>query len=224
MLIELSYQISKDMPVYPGSPSEDITFVESMDSGSCCNTSIIHHYIHAGTHIDAPYHFDNDGCTIDELPIESFLYEFPVFIDCPLSKSGLITRAHIESISNARKADILILNTGYSANRKDAAVYCDDFPALSEEAALYVRNELLNVKALAIDTLSIESAIGGPANNFPVHRSLLDGKRSKERTLIIFEDVNTAALYRKKVHRIYGFPLRLKGFEGSPVTIVAEVE
>ena len=120
--------------------------------------------------------------------------------------------------------DILFFDTHYSSKRGDAAVYCDDFPALSEEAALYIRNELLNVKAVAIDTLSIESAVTGPAEDFPVHRGLLDGGVSSERPILVYEDVNIPLLRGKNISKVYAFPIRLKGLDGSPVNIVAEVE
>lgn len=224
MLLELSYPISENIPVYPGSPAEKIKPINRMSNGDVCNTTVLVHYIHAGTHVDAPFHFSKNGKYITELPIEDFRYTKSVVIECKLSKSGLITREKIEKNPKAKDAEILFFDTGYCEKRADAAVYADDFPALSEEAALYIRNELLNVKAVAIDTLSIESAILGPANNFPVHKALLDSEVSSERTVLIYEDVNTALLRGRKVSNIFAFPLRLEGVDGSPVNIVAEVD
>jgi kynurenine formamidase len=108
--------------------------------------------------------------------------------------------------------------------RGDASVYADDFPSISVETAKLIRTELLNVKAVAIDTLSIESCKLGPQLNFPVHKSLLDSDLYSTRSILIFEDVDMKPVIGKKIHQIYAFPLRLVGLDGSPVTIVAEVQ
>jgi kynurenine formamidase len=223
MLIELSYEFAENIPVYPGSPNERFRGVQMIVKGDVCNASVIEHYTHAGTHVDAPYHFDNEGRTIDEIPIADFLFERPVLIECPLEASGLILVDHILGNPNAFRADILFFHTGYAEKRPDTRIYTGDFPALSKEAALFIRNELATVKAVAIDTLSIESSVQGPLLNFPIHKALLDMKVSSKRTLLIFEDVNIARLIGRDVQKIYSFPLRFRGLEGSPVSMVAEV-
>ncbi len=224
MLIELSYPLSEDSPVYPGSPAERFRAINRISNGDDCNTTVIEHYIHAGTHVDAPFHFSATGKTIDLLPIEDFCYERVALVDCPLEKSGLVSRNQIKNCPDAENAEILFLDTGYASRRGKKKEYCDDFPALSEEAALFIRTELLNVKAVAIDSLSIESAVLGAVNGFSVHRTLLDPGVSEARPVIIFEDVNIELLRGKNVLRVYAFPLRLKGVDGSPVNIVAEVQ
>jgi kynurenine formamidase len=122
-----------------------------------------------------------------------------------------------------RSADILLLCTGYHAFRADSSTYVDDFPALSPEAARIIRTDLLNVKAVAIDTLSIESCTRGPKTGFVVHKTLLDGGMYRTRPLLIFEDVNMGPILQKSISRIYAFPIRLLGLEASPVNIIAEV-
>ena len=187
MYIELSYPISEDIPVYPDSPHEVFANHLSMDAGDDVNASIITHFMHNGTHVDAPLHFFNKGQSIDEIPIDNFIYEKPIVIQKKMGKSGLLTVDDLKSMDDdIGMADILLFNTGYCSLRGDAAVYVDDFPALSESAAKYIRTELLNVKAVAIDTLSIESATQGPAHNFRVHKILLDGELYDTRPLLIF--------------------------------------
>jgi arylformamidase len=93
---------------------------------------------------------------------------------------------------------------------------------VSEEATKFIRTELSSLKAVAIDTLSIESATQAPKNNFKVHKTLLDAGLYPTRPILIYEDVNIAIIVGKTIRRIYAFPLRLKGLEASPVTIVAE--
>ncbi len=224
MLIELSYPLSEGIPVYPGSPKEQFIPNTRFSTGDENNTTVITHYLHNGSHVDAPYHFDKDGASIDRVDISTYMFSSPLFIDCRKEKSGLITKEDILTYGEElTQADILLLCTGYGRIREDDVCYADDFPALCEEAAEYIRNTLKNVKAIAIDTLSIESATGGPANGFPVHRMLLHHETSRERALAVYEDIDLEKARGLNIRSIMAFPLRLVGLDGSPVTMVAEV-
>jgi arylformamidase len=98
------------------------------------------------------------------------------------------------------------------------------FPALSIKAAKLIREELLNVKAVAIDSLSIESSTQGPLQDFAVHKTLLSSDKFKTRPVLIFEDVNIGAILDRKIKRVFSFPIRLYGLEAAPVSMVAEVD
>jgi len=225
VLIDLSYELSKDIPVYPGSPLEEFIPITRINKGDPSNTTVIHHYLHNGSHMDAPFHFDLDGKGIDGVPIDNCMFKHPLVVECPKGKSELITKGDLLACGDAlNEADILLFNTGYAAYRSDPAKYCDDFPALSYEAAEFIRNGLSKVKAVAIDTLSIESATQGPFQGFPVHRMLLHHSTSQKRPLVVYEDVCVLLISGQKIIHLWAFPLRLKGLDGSPVTMVAEVE
>jgi arylformamidase len=224
MLIELGYEFAEDMPVFPGSPKEEVRPRSRMSSGGESNTTVFCHYLHNGTHVDAPFHFWDEGRSIDEIPIEDFFYHRPLLIEKQLKKGELLSRMDLESYgSRLKRCDILLICTGYWKLRGETEKYCDDFPALSEEAARFVRLELPQLKAVAIDTLSIESPIQGPKTDFKVHKTLLSGELHGTRTLLIYEDVNLGRLVGKKIKRIYAFPLRIRGLDASPVNMVAEV-
>jgi kynurenine formamidase len=47
-----------------------------------------------------------------------------------------------------------------------------------------IRSDLLNVKTVAIDTLSIESCTRGPKAGFVVHKTFLDGDMYRTRPLL----------------------------------------
>jgi kynurenine formamidase len=223
MFIELSYEIHEHSPVYPGSPPEAFIAFNRMIKGDKANASQISHYLHTGTHVDAPFHFFNKGQTINEIPIEDFVYEKPLVIHRFLRKSELLSTDDLKKHGDELfSTDLLLFYTGYCHHRGDSAVYVDDFPAVSEAAARFIRTELINVKAVAIDTLSIESPTSGPAEHFKVHKTFLDGDLYETRPLLIYEDVNIGIVAGKKIKRIYAFPLRLRGLEASPVNMVAE--
>jgi len=224
MYLELSYEIDKNMPIYPGSPKEEIIPNTRIKQGDHANCTTLKHFVHNGTHVDAPFHFYDKGSTIDQIPIEDFIYQNPLIINKKLKKSELLEVDDLKKYNEKiYLADILFFYTGYCKIRNNPALYIDDFPAISEETAKFIRTRLLNVKAIAIDVLSIESAVLGPKENFKVHKILLDGDLYNTRPLLIFEDVNIGKVLNKKIKKIYAFPLRLKGLDASPVNIVAEI-
>jgi arylformamidase len=56
MFVEMSYPLSPDDPVFPGSPIDKFIPHTRLSGGEESNTTIINHYLHNGTHVDAPFH------------------------------------------------------------------------------------------------------------------------------------------------------------------------
>lgn len=70
------YDISQEVlscAVFPGDPAPYREQVKKMDDGELYNLSMLHMCAHNGTHVDAPYHFINDGRTIDAMELERFV-------------------------------------------------------------------------------------------------------------------------------------------------------
>lgn len=70
------YDISQEVTgsvVFPGDPAPYREQVKKMDDGELYNLSMIHMCAHNGTHVDAPYHFINQGRTIDAIEPERFV-------------------------------------------------------------------------------------------------------------------------------------------------------
>lgn len=67
------YDIAQELfqsVVFPGDPKP--TYQRNMQilSGDVCNLTEINMCVHNGTHMDAPYHFYQDGKTIDQIDLE----------------------------------------------------------------------------------------------------------------------------------------------------------
>jgi|TARA_B100000315_G_scaffold247539_1_gene276347 kynurenine formamidase len=69
-MIYLSHVLSADTPTYGGIGLCRIEHSKNITKGDSSNNSQIHFSSHTGTHIDAPYHFYNDGKTIDDYSLE----------------------------------------------------------------------------------------------------------------------------------------------------------
>lgn len=70
------YDISQEVfgcAVYPGDPSPERFRMLDMGDGAVCNLTAFKMCAHNGTHVDAPFHFYNDGKTIDQVDLDKFI-------------------------------------------------------------------------------------------------------------------------------------------------------
>ena len=70
------YDISQEVfgcNVFPGDPSPYRDKLSSISDGAVCNLTAFGMCAHNGTHVDAPYHFYNDGRTIDQVDLDRFI-------------------------------------------------------------------------------------------------------------------------------------------------------
>jgi kynurenine formamidase len=226
MLTEISYVLSETGPKWSTSPMERYEINSSISAGDPHTTSSVYHHLHNGTHVDAPKHFSKNGRSIVDIPIEDFYYTSPLILSIPKRKGEAIRKEELQQYEKElEKADILCLYTGYADLRNSKpGEYVDKFPCLSVEAARYLRTGFPLLKAIVIDTISVESSTDGPPAGFPVHRMLLDEIADGNfRTLLLYEDVNLKKLVEinQPVKAICAFPVRWKDAEAAPVNIVA---
>lgn len=225
--VEIGYPIYEGMPVYPGLPEVKVQLRESLEAGDDWNGSVLTTYLHAGTHVDAPWHYmGGDAPGIDAVPIDLFFYDHPLLIDVqPDEKNYLIGVDDLKAAGpELEQADFLIFDT-HSWPKRDVDFddYANDFPAVGPEAAEFIRMELPRVKGVAIDTLSIENIALGKTNGFRTHKAFLDPART-EHTVCVYEDVNPEPLEGKRLLSACCVPLRIKGRDASVCNVVVEVE
>ena len=228
--VELGYPVYPGMPVYPGLPEVELVLREDQAKGDDWNGSVLTIYLHAGTHVDAPWHYmSGDAPKLDDVervPTESFVYAHPVLIDIDPkgAQNYLISIADLRAIgAELYEADALFFNTGYWKYRdRDFMTYATGFPAVSPEAAVFIRTELPKVKAVGIDTLSIENIGNGRKNGFATHTTFLDPDKPNH-TLLIYEDINPEPIIGKKIIRAFCSPLRVRG-DAANCNIICEIE
>lgn len=70
---DITPTISKDFPLWPGTPSFNRIVEEDMQKGDSTTCSSINCTVHLGVHADAPSHYAKDGLTIDQCSLEHYL-------------------------------------------------------------------------------------------------------------------------------------------------------
>lgn len=189
------------------------------------NTNIVHHFLHNGTHVDAPLHFIKDGKSIDSITIEKFIFENPIFLDLPKEKDTFIT---VDELRNHgfEDADAAIIHTGMDKKIvNDIPNYRFRFPSFSEESARWLRLSCPKLKAVIVDFLSVDSLLMTGVNEcFPAHHALLGNDPNGREPILIVEAANLIPLVGKNIRRLFALPIRFAGTEAAPVCLLAQVD
>lgn len=199
-IYDITHTLNSSMPIYPGNPTFSIKKTSTIeDNGS--NVSEITMGSHTGTHIDAPFHFLNDGKTIDELGIERFLgkcqvLDFTKSLDCVTDKD--LKEKEINT-------EILLLKTKNSLVGFDK--FHEDFIYLSEDGARYIKN--LGVKFVGVDGLSVKKF---HEKDF-VHKFFLSSG------ILIAEGIDLEEVSEGEYFFV-GLPLKIAGADASPARII----
>jgi len=173
---------------------------------------------HAGTHVDAPCHFDaRPGAkSIDQVPLENFFTE-AICLDLshkPLKSD--ISTADLEAAVAAAKVDIkpkdaVLLHMDFYRRCYGTDGYLTDFPGLTRESATWLGRK--GIIMFGVEAVSP----GRPGrNNFEVHHVCRDLGFTHMEGL-----VNLDKLVGRGRFRFIGFPLKITGGTGSPIRAVA---
>ena len=71
-IVDLSWEFTADTPIYPGDPEPSVTVATTLENEGY-NLSTLVMGTQTGSHVDAPYHFSNEGATIDQMELDFFL-------------------------------------------------------------------------------------------------------------------------------------------------------
>jgi kynurenine formamidase len=209
-------------PVYancPGWPTYEMTDViyEAIVPNDGYTAEQIRMNVHTGTHLDAPYHFFPEGAKIDEIPLEKFQGK-AILIDLRtiLKPKEGITVSHLNKYSSLIKpGDIAVFNTGWGKKRALTSEYYHDWPYLTAEGAQWLLSK--EVKGVGTDGMSMGGWFEGTGR--PCHEILL------KVGVWLLEELNIPdELMRHEACYLMAFPLKLRGFSGSPVRAIAAVE
>jgi arylformamidase len=221
--VRLSYEIRFEHPGWPGNPTYTYEQLSSIEQGEVANFGLLHLLGHFGSHLDAPNHFNPDGIKVAQVPLDRFVYERPVLLDVPKGDSELVLREELEPHETAiAAADLLVLRTGWSEIRKsDPVRYAEEGPGVSPEACTYLMDGFPELKALALDCISLAAYRRIDPEGIVAHQ-ILCGVGRGDRYVVIVEDLDLA-VYPDDPLRIYAIPLFPEGTDSSPCTVFAEL-
>ncbi len=225
MFVSLSYVLSEDTPVLLTNPTVKFEPLMRMANGDITNVTMLHLFSHHGTHMDAPWHWNPQGKTLDQMGFEHFIFDKPKLVDVRNRPEHPVDRSDIEPFFSANDdTDILMVLSGISLLREsNPEEYTQRFPYFTTDAARFIVEET-KVRAVAMDFGAVDSAESMCGGKAPVHDILLGTHDASIRSLVLVEEANLLPIVGKKIKRVYAIPLMLKGLDASPINMFAEVE
>ena len=186
------YDISQELfscVVFPGDPSPKREVLSSMEEGALYNLTALSLCAHNGTHLDAPYHFINDGKTVEQLPLEKTV--------------GWAYVTHENGMITAEDANRILAKAREAHPDSAKRILISGKATVSEEAA--------RVFAEAkIDLVGNESQTVGPEDApMQVHLILLGAE------VVLLEGIRLDGI-PEGVYLLSAAPISLGGSDGAP--------
>ena len=186
------YDISQELfscIVFPGDPAPTREVLSSMEEGALYNLTTLSLCAHNGTHIDAPYHFIQDGKTVEQLSLEKLV--------------GWAYVTHESGILTAEDADRILAKAKNSNPESAKRILIGGKATVSEEAAsVFAKAE--------IDLIGNESQTVGPEDApMQVHLTLLGAE------VVLLEGIRLDGV-PEGVYLLSAAPISLAGSDGAP--------
>lgn len=209
------YDISQEVfscNVYPGDDAPQMQPVCRMDRGDTYNLTNMSMCVHNGTHIDAPFHFFNDGTTVENIPLSKMVgYCFVTDFN------GILTAKDVQNIVNQAKNYAI-------PTRKDVSTTSNatQNPSLDDcwQRILFKGDVTVTPQsAQEIVTLGVQ-LVGTTEQTFGTKKTLADvHKTLLSAQVVMLEGVRLQQVPQGR-YLLCAQPLCLAGCDGSPTRAI----
>ena len=186
MIIDISQEIFT-CKVFGGDPSPERRVLSRIEDGDVCNLTALSMCAHNGTHVDAPFHFIQNGKAIDEMGLLPFVGTCYVAV-CEGNVTAEMAREILQKAGACHAAERILIAGKAVVTEEAARVFAGN-------GVLLVGNESQTV---------------GPENApAAVHRILLGA------SLVLLEGIVLRDVPEGRYH-LSAAPLNLGGADGAP--------
>ena len=199
MIYDITLPISEAMVTWPGDPAVSMEKMIAIAQGDVANVTALFLGVHTGTHLDAPYHFVEEGKSIDEMDLTYGLgkcHVIEVFED-------IITAKELQNLVPTLCERLLIKTA--NSHKYPHKCFDTEFVALAPSAAQFIVDR--GIKLVGIDYLSIEPFKAEEGN--PVHHILL------EAGVAVLEGCELSQI-KQGPYGLSALPLKIVGADGAP--------
>ena len=207
-IVDLSHELTANTPIYPGDPVPNFSVATTIENEGY-NLFNVFLGSQSGSHVDAPYHFSNQGATIDRMDLRYFMGTGLV-IDMTYKKSK--EQFHREEIiyfeNQIEVVDIVLFKTNWY--KKAGTEEFFSHPFLSKGGGQYLLSK--GIKTVGIDSINLDNTGG---TEFPIHDMY-----SAAGGIIVENLAHLDAIDFDEPFFVF-LPLKLFGCDGSPVRAVA---
>ncbi len=209
-LYDVSRPLSPHLAGWPGDTPFDFRLAWEQNRGASVNVGALTLSVHAGTHVDAPFHFDTAGLTADALPLDALLGPACV-LDVTRANSE-ITLNDLAPVANLLPAaPRLLLRTG---GWPDSARFPKAVPVLDAPNVV----PFLAERGVVLVGLDLPSFDALDSKDLPVHRALARAN------IQLLEGLDLGAVPLGEdgvgVFELIALPLNVVGADGAPVRAI----
>jgi arylformamidase len=207
--IDISVSLRPDLPVWPGDPAVSLEPASRTASGDNANVTRLGIGTHTGTHVDAEWHFIDDGRTLEALIPDRLIG--PCFVADLTSATDHLTISDLEAAGiPAGTRRLLLKTTNSDLWDTSPAKFDTSYIGISPDAAEWLVNR--GIDLVGIDYHSVEPYDAGGTT----HRIMLGSGQ------IILETINLGNVSAGH-YQLYCLPLRIDGYDGAPCRAVLGV-
>ncbi len=197
-LLDITHPLSNSLAPWPGDTPFKFGPVVRMRDGAPCNVGALSCGIHSGTHMDAPYHYNEAGLTIDQLDPALFFGPARVFL---APGTLTLTREHFAGLDATATPRVLVRTN----HCDDKSVFPARIPTLAPDVPAWLGAQ--GVKLIGLDLPSVDQT---DSKTLPVHHAL------DAANIIIIENLDLRAV-APGVYDLIAVPLKIAGADGSPI-------
>lgn len=229
MLYDISRTLTSRTAVFPGDTPVSITPTMQMCNGDSCNVTAITMSAHAGTHVDAPRHYSDDGAGINAMSLDVLIGPARVVT---LDVEQVITAADLQRVARVAHS---VADTQYVPNPASSAglragdrgttresrllihtrasavpgpVWDGSFVYFAPEAAEWLGAN--GVRLIGVDTPSVDPAT---SKDLPAHKAFL------RHDVIIMENLCLRDVPDGE-YELIALPLRIEDNDAAPARVV----
>jgi arylformamidase len=200
-LIDISRKLGRNVPTWPGDTPFSFQIEWSKADSGSVNVGKVEMSTHTGTHVDAPFHFDDQGKRIYDLDLNLYVGRALV-VDMRNKESVGASDFHGLDLQAVER---VILRTD---SWEDPSQFPERITYLRPDLASYLGEK--GVRLIGVDVPSVDPL---DSKELPAHHSL------HENGIHILEAVNLQHV-EPGLYELIALPLPLVEADGSPVRAV----
>jgi len=198
---DISMLLNKNVAEWPGDTPFQFHVNWTKEQSGSVNVGQITTSTHIGTHIDAPFHFDQNGEKVHELSLDNYIVE-AIVVD--VSGRDFISKEVLKELTPGEAKAVLFRTNAWQ--QRD--VFPEEIPAFDVDVVEWMVENGMTL--FGVDLPSVDAIT---SKDLPMHHALGTAGRYILEGLVLDE-------VREDTYQLIALPLKIEGADGSPVRAV----
>jgi arylformamidase len=200
-IYDISLPLGPGIAGWPGDAPYQWHWSQRKSSGASVNVGCVSLSVHTGTHTDAPYHFTDDGKTVEALDLAAYVGPARVL---DVRNRPLIRVEDLAWADFAHRPRLLLRTDAWTAYDR----FPGEIPVLDSDVPAWLAAR--GVVLVGVDVPSVDAL---DSKDLPIHHAL--GRHG----IAILENLRLTDV-PPGAYELIALPLKLAGADGAPVRAV----